>query len=288
MAALDVLPREVLAKCLEFLAFDQVVEAKQVSKEVRSAARRALVVHWRPIKFVAEKGFDLVIALGYVDQPDTVDAAAMATFRAAWELDPGLVVFEIAQYSNTHFANFYAAGKFLELVEPTIDGLPRVVAAIERTHRFKHSSHAFGTKGTLWDRVASPKHVLLAWSEQVGHQLRLSPDYDWEADIDQSLFILSSSEGGLSGCELFGSGLEAWADQDLAADFVFGLVRRLERDSREGLEGLESEYDGVYISIGDHERWTDHWQDRSKADALMWALAELLDVEKTLTRLSLA
>ena len=69
MAALDVLPREVLAKCLEFLAFDQVVEAKQVSKDVRCAARRALIVHWRPIKFVAEKGFDLVIALGYVDQP---------------------------------------------------------------------------------------------------------------------------------------------------------------------------------------------------------------------------
>ena len=176
------------------------------------------------------------------------------------------------------FDNFYAAGKFLELVEPTIDGLPRVVAAIERTHRFKHSSHAFGTKGTLWDRVASPKHVLLAWSEQVGHQLRLSPDYDWEADIDQSLFILSSSEGGLSGCELFGSGLEAWADQDLAAEFVSGLVPSLERD-------YESEADVVYISIGDHERWTNHWQDRSKADAFKLAAAELLDREGSISAL---
>ena len=74
MAALLVLPREVLAKCLEFLTFDQAVEAKQVSKDVRSAARRALIVHWRPIKFVAEKGFDLVIALAlsqHVD--DTVE-----------------------------------------------------------------------------------------------------------------------------------------------------------------------------------------------------------------------
>ena len=173
MSALDVLPREVLAKCLEFLSFDQAV------------------------------------------------------------------------------------------------GLPRVVAAIERTHRFKNSSHAFGTKGTLWDRVASPKHVLLAWSEQVGHQLRLSPDYDWEADIDQSLFILSSSEGGLSGCELFGSGLEAWADQDLAADFVQGVVKRLEQDID----------DVALIFTADHERWTNHWQDRSKADAFKLAAAELLDRE---------
>jgi hypothetical protein len=261
MSAMDVLPREVLAKCLEFLAFDQAVEAKQVSKDVRSAARRALIVHWRPIKFVAERG-DLVRAL--TNPSVTVDAAALATFRAAWELDPGLVVFEMSQHYNS-----YETATFLALVEPTIDGLPRVVAAIERTHRFKNSSHSFGTNGTLYDRVAWPNYVLVRWSVQIGHQLRLSPDYDWDADIDQSLFILSSSEGGLSGCELFGSGLEAWADQDLAADFVFGLVRSLERDH---------DHD-VYLSTVYHERWTNHWQDRSKADAFMEAAAELLDRE---------
>ena len=41
----------------------------------------------------------------------------------------------------------------------------------------------------------------------------------------------------------------------------------------------ESEYDVAYISIGDHERWTNHWQDRSKADAFKLAAAELLDRE---------
>ena len=56
LSALRVLPREVLARCLEFLSFDQALEAKQVSKEVRSAARRALIQRWRPIKFVAEQG----------------------------------------------------------------------------------------------------------------------------------------------------------------------------------------------------------------------------------------
>ena len=53
---------------------------------------------------------------------------------------------------------------------------------------------------------------------------------------------------------------------------MFGLVRSLEND-------YESEVDVVYISIGDHERWTNHWQDRSKADAFMLAAAELLDRE---------
>jgi len=100
-----------------------------------------------------------------------------------------------------------------------------------------------------------------------GRRLRLSPDYDWAADINQSLFILNSSQGGLLGCELFGSGLEAWADPELAADFVSGLVKRLEQETR------------VYLRIGDHERWTNHWQDRSKADKFMTAAAELLDRE---------
>ena len=110
---------------------------------------------------------------------------------------------------------------------------------------------------------------LVAWSEQVGRRLLLSPDYDWDADIDQSLFILSSGEGGLFGCELFGSGLEAWADQDLAADFVQGVVKRLEQDID----------DVALIFTADHERWTNHWQDRSKADAFKLAAAELLDRE---------
>ena len=60
MTALHVLPRDVLARCLEFLPFDQALEAKQVSKVVRSAARRALTGRWRSIMFVEEQGLDLI------------------------------------------------------------------------------------------------------------------------------------------------------------------------------------------------------------------------------------
>ena len=72
--ALRVLPREVLARCIEFLPFDEALEMKQVSKEVRSAARRAIARgRWRPVKFVAERAFDLVSAM-------PVAAAALSTF----------------------------------------------------------------------------------------------------------------------------------------------------------------------------------------------------------------
>ena len=93
---------------------------KQVSKEVRSAARRAIARgRWRPVKFVAERAFDLVSA-------KPVSAAALSTFRAAWELDAGLVIREIAEWND---GPHRPCGQFLELVEPTIDGLPRIVAA---------------------------------------------------------------------------------------------------------------------------------------------------------------
>ena len=101
MTALHVLPREVLARCLEFLPFDQALEAKQVSKAVRSAARRALTGRWRSIMFVEEQGLDLIenSTPSEWSEPRRVEVRrALATFRAAWELDPGLVVFEIAQW----------------------------------------------------------------------------------------------------------------------------------------------------------------------------------------------
>ena len=89
MTALHVLPREVLARCLEFLPFDQALEAKQVSKVVRSAARRALTGRWRSIMFVEEQGLDLIenSTPSEWSEPRGVEVRrALATFRAAWEL----------------------------------------------------------------------------------------------------------------------------------------------------------------------------------------------------------
>ena len=46
------------------------------------------------------------------------------------------------------------------------------------------------------------------------------------------------------------------------------------------MKRLEQDIDDVaLIFTADHERWTNHWQDRSKADAFMDTAAEILDRE---------
>ena len=264
--ALRVLPREVLARCIEFLPFDQALESKQVSKEVRSAARRAIARgRWRPVKFVAERALDLVSAM-------PVSAAALSTFRAAWELDPGQVVREIAEWeyftSSLTDDGFHAAC-FLKLVEPTIDGLPRVVAACERTHRFVESSPA--NRSSL--ASMHPVHMLVKWSERVGRPLMLDFDKDDDEGHEDRLYIAtwfnerSEYDAEHYGSALFGSGLEAWNDPKLAVRFVFNLMEK-ELDPYMG-EG------GSFVDMSDHRRWARDWQDRSKADAFVEAARAL-------------
>ena len=262
--ALRVLPRDVLARCIEFLPFDQALESKQVSKDVRSAARRAITHRWRAIKFVATKAFDMV-SQAPVQLGAAVPAEALSTFRAAWELDPGQVVREIAEWESGGSAvtdGFHAAG-FLKLVEPTIDGLPRVLAACERTHRFVDSSPA--NRSSL--ASMHPVHILVWWSRRIGRPLRLNFDRD-DDDNDSCLYIASwfneSTEYDAEhfGSALFGSGLEAWDDPKLAARFVFAL--------------LEEKLDGIgFVDMSDHRRWSRDWQDRVKAREFVEAARDL-------------
>ena len=260
--ALRVLPREVLARCIEFLPFDHALVIKQVSKELRSAARRAIAHgRWRPIKFVAERALDLVSAM-------PVPAAALSTFRAAWELDAGLVVREIAEWNGPGGG---MPSQFLQLVEPTIDGLPRIVAACERTQRFIDS-----LTGTSIDDEDQrhlrdshirwqPVHMLVKWSERVGRPLMLDFDKDDDEGHEDRLYIAtwfnerSEYDAEHYGSALFGSGLEAWNDPKLAVRFVFNLMEK-ELDPYMG-EG------GSFVDMSDHRRWARDWEDRAKADA---------------------
>ena len=280
--ALRVLPRDVLARCIEFLPFDQALESKQVSKEVRSAARRAIARgRWRPVKFVAERALDLVLATvrrpGRPAKP--VSAAALSTFRAAWEIDPGQVVREIAEWQETsRVAIGTHAAIFLELVEPTIDGLPRVLAACERTHRFLElfTRNSSDSSSDDEDQPYRPRphinhhtiHMLVSWSEGVGRPLKLNFHGEDEEDLEDGLYIATwfneSTEYDAEhfGSALFGSGLEAWDDPKLAARFVFAL--------------LEEKLDGIgFVDMSDHRRWSRDWQDRDKARAFVNAAWDL-------------
>ena len=268
--ALRVLPRDVLARCIEFLPFDDALEAKQVSKELRSAARRAIAHgRWRPVKFVAERALDLVSAM-------PVSAAALSTFRAAWEIDPGQVVREIAEWQETsRVAIGTHAAIFLELVEPTIDGLPRVLAACERTHRFVELStgNSIDSASDDEDQPSSASHyhllsMLVSWSERVGRPLKLNFHGEDEEDIEAGLYIATwfcertQYDVEHFGSALFGSGLEAWDNPKLAARFVYAL--------------LEEKLDGIgFVDMSDHRRWSRDWQDRVKARAFVEAARDL-------------
>ena len=87
----SILPPELLERCLECLPFEEVhTNVKQVSKEVRSAARRSLTRgRWRPVKYVLENA----IVTNALERPSS--AAQTAQFREAWALDPGLVLLEL-------------------------------------------------------------------------------------------------------------------------------------------------------------------------------------------------
>ena len=75
-----ILPPELVERCLEFLPFEEVhTNAKQVSKAMRSAARRCLTRgRWRPLKYVVENA----MVTNADERPSS--AAETATFRAAW------------------------------------------------------------------------------------------------------------------------------------------------------------------------------------------------------------
>ena len=85
-----ILPPELVERCLEFLPFEEVhTNAKQVSKAMRSAARRCLTRgRWRPLKYVVENA----IVTNALERPSS--AAETATFRAAWAVDPRQVLLE--------------------------------------------------------------------------------------------------------------------------------------------------------------------------------------------------
>ena len=272
--ALRLLPREVLARCIEFLPFDQALETKHASKEFRSAARRAIARgRWRPVKFVAERAFDLVLES---KNGMPVSAAALSAFRAAWEIDPGQVVREIAAWRDCGRTPIGShAAIFLELVEPTIEGLPRVLAACERTHRFAELStgNSIDSASDDEDQPSSASHyhllsMLVSWSERVGRPLKLNFHGEDEEDIEAGLYIATwfceRTEYDVEhfGSALFGSGLEAWDNPKLAARFVYAL--------------LEEKLDGIgFVDMSDHRRWSRDWQDRVKARAFVEAARDL-------------
>ena len=245
----SVLPRELLQRTLEFLPFDDVhTEAKCVSRDFRSAARRALTRgRWQPMQLFSEQ------SLRHMDtiRANGVSAASRETSRAAWALEPGLVIFELAYWSRPF------AGRFLAIVEPTIEGLPRIVVACECAQR------AFGGFDSMYRDPGPtvPAVSVQDWALRLGHSLSLG----YREQAEGSAVLDRETEDSL-----FFAGLESWTDPKLAAAFIRAILDYNDWFSQEYCElgcHWQDELERPYRQM--HERWVENWRDRSRADAFV-------------------
>jgi hypothetical protein len=272
----SILPAELVERCLEFLPFEEVhTNVKQVSKVVRSAARRSLTRgRWRPIKYVLENA----IVTNALERPSS--AAETAQFREAWALDPGQVLLELVVLWRNKWESHREGDKgiasdtfwiwdrgawdrggvgavfrpsvarFLALVEPSIDGLGRLTMAFERVERYLIK------KGPGRFETVMPIKFLSLWTERLGESAlvtRWLPGYAGNENLMMNLDELLNPES------LVGSGLESWAEPSDMMSFIIWLSPE-----------VRSWHLGEVHRLNDIARaLSRNWQDRQKADAFV-------------------
>ena len=261
-AGFSALPQELQIRCVEFLALgDAASLAKQISKGTRGAARRALTRgRWRPVCEVARNGKATIEGVmgGYwkIDGNPQAGAstwqerlaglsdASRALFREAWALEPAEVFFNINEWTRE---DYHASYLFLCLVEPSADGLRRVLAACEYSHRecARRAGHS-GRPSLAEDadeRECLPSELVGAWLRGLGARL----------------FFHQQPT-------LFGEHLECWEDPAQAAGFVWASSPGRGKDwLHESMYGGEEYDEGIPNYIIDKARaYCARWEDQIK------------------------
>ena len=184
-------PPGLVQKVLHFLPLDKVHEAKQVSKLYRSAAHSAMTRgRWKPVRLVAEH---------YKHQ---VRPPALALCRAAWDLEPSETM--IIAWPRPAAVPFKAVSRFLAFLEPSLDGLERILKVCEPVHRFDY----YFPKPSNHIRVV---RIVIRWAKLIG-----TP-------------ISRDREGRLVALVLrcLSRALRSWTDAAVAADFFLQWLRFL-------------------------------------------------------------
>ena len=259
---LAALPQELQIRCVEFLALgDAASLAKQLSKGTRTAARRALTRgRWRPVcevarngkatiegvmgSYMTDNGTPLGRARTWQERLAGLSDASRALFREAWALEPAEVLFILNIWSRE---SYHEASLFLCLVEPSADGLRRVLAACEYSHRecARRAGHS-GRPSLAEDadeRECLPSELVAAWLRGIGARL----------------FFHQQPT-------LFGEHLECWEDPAQAAGFVWASSPGRGKDwLHESMYG-GAEYDeGIPNYIIDKARaYCARWEDQIK------------------------
>ena len=259
------LPQELQIRSLEFLSLvDAASLAKQLSKGTRGAARRALTRgRWRPVCAVALTGQATIEGVmgGYwkidgnpqagkrtwQEQLAGLSDASRALFREAWALEPAEVLFTINLWTRDSFDASYL---FLCHVEPSADGVDRVLAACEYSHReFARRAGHSGRPSLAEDadeRECLPSELVGAWLRGLGARL----------------FFHQQPT-------LFGEHLECWEDPAQAAGFVWASSpdcgREWLHESMYGSEEYGMYGEGIPNYIVDKARaYCSRWDDQIK------------------------
>ena len=279
------LPQELQIRCVEFLALgDAASLAKQLSKVTRAAARRALTRgRWRPVCEVARNGKATIEGVmgGYWKIDGNPQAgkrtwqerlaglsdASRALFREAWALEPAEVLLIINFWTRPSPLGHWttraarptdATSLFLCLVEPSIDGLGRVVAACEPSHR--ECARRAGHSG----RPSLAEHA----AERAN--LPCDTIWSWFWAIDAELSVDTELPSRL------GDELECWEDPAQAAGFVWDTSEEYGRVWLD--ESMSGGEDGERIPnfIIDRARaYCSRWEDQVKAAAFIYPFMQI-------------
>ena len=282
-SSFDALPPEIMQKCVEFLDFDLVSgDMKAVSKATRGVARRALTRgRWKPFRYVAEQGLAAVSEIDhrafFLEPP----AAVCVPCRAAWAFDPALVVRLICDWDTSHLKRTYLEremanhgvyqGRLLWIVEPSQNGLSRIVAALEGTCLIQFSYPAGPAVPGKLPFFPFPMLNAWNWALDIAAGLAEDPNKAFHAggtpiSLEMSLGQdLVHSEHG----PLVGRGLGAWSDPMLAAKFTRKFHVRYGY-SRDYATEAEMYFHGA-------RAWSDNWVDRTKASAFVVEMARIFD-----------
>lgn len=218
---------------MSFLPAEGVAEAKSVSKMFRSAARTCLT------RGRFKNHARLARVARAWTQETVISDADRACFRLAWTLEPGLAAAEVAAPEVAGEAEAF----FFDLVEPSLDGLERIISSME------HAADTGFFEFSIWDWARGDARLGNPWLGPGGDRIEPpAPEAQQDAiEIDRLATRVWNA-------------VEHWRDPKRAFAAVYSL---------------ESEH----IDATDHEEFarekTAGWTDQAKREAVLAAFAEV-------------
>ena len=219
------LPKYLLQQILEFLPLDEVhgakrVCAKQVSFCWRETGRSAIMRgRWKSVNWVAVHGKRSMcfgVHAPVFDREARDLPLALRLCRKAWEVEPTETLRIVLTWGTDRHA-----ARFLAIVEPSLDGLERIVRLLEPAHRFVYAKNqmsrwAYGdTRADGRNRIDSDTAIVVIrlWAAYIGAPFD-APNLNSLPMVRRNL-VVSYVSGAL----------RSWTDAAVAADFFCCFFR---------------------------------------------------------------